>query len=320
MTPGYDKALYLLPFDHRDSYLSGMFNFQRPLSELQREQVRDSKQLIYEGFLRAVADGVPIGSAGILVDEEFGGDILRDAHRWGFVTAVSVEQSGGDEFEFEYGADFFRHIETFDPTFAKVLVRYNPEGDSALNHRQAGRLKMISDHCRRSGRPFMFELLVPPTPEQLARLGESKTLYDRRLRPTLMCIAIRQLQDAGVEPDVWKVEGLERHDDCERVVAAARHDGRATVGCIVLGRGADETRVRRWLTTAGKADGFIGFAVGRTTFWDAVAAYRAQTISRAEAIDRIAGRMREWIDVFEHARLSRTTHVPHQHHERRNPP
>lgn len=320
MTSGYDKALYLLPFDHRNSYVSGLFEFKRPYSDSQREQVRDSKQLIYEGFMQAVGKGGPNGSAGILVDEEFGRDILRDAHRRGFVTAVSVEQSGSDEFQFEYGLDFFRHVETFDPTFAKVLVRYNPEGDTDLNRRQAGRLKMISDHCRSNGRLFMFELLVPATPEQLARLGESKNLYDRRLRPTLMCIAIRRLQDAGVEPDVWKVEGLERHDDCERIVAAARHDGRGTVGCIVLGRGADETKVRSWLTTAGKADGFIGFAVGRTTFWDAVAAYLAQTISRTEAIDRIAGRMREWIDVFEHARLSRATHVPHQHHERRSPP
>lgn len=194
MTPGHDKALYLLPFDHRNSYVSGLFGFQRPLSESQREQVRDSKQLIYEGFLQAVAGAVPIESAGILVDEEFGSDILHDAHRRGFVTAVSIEQSGSDEFEFEYGADFFRHIETFDPTFAKVLVRYNPGGDSALNHRQAGRLRMISDHCRRSGRPFMFELLVPATPDQLVEMRQSKALYDRRLRPV---VADRPLAAVG---------------------------------------------------------------------------------------------------------------------------
>ena len=309
MTPGYNKALYLLPFDHRNSYISGLFDFKRPLSASQDEQVRDSKQLIYEGFRQAVADGVPNRSAGILVDEEFGSDILRDARRRGFVTAISIEQSGSNEFEFEYGADFYRHIETFDPTFAKVLVRYNPEGDPELNRRQAGRLKMISDHCRHCERPFMFELLVPATPEQMARVGDSKALYDRRLRPTLMCMAIRQLQDAGIEPDVWKVEGLSRHDDCERIVAAARHDGRGSVGCIVLGRGADVARVRRWLTTAAKVEGFIGFAVGRTTFWDAVAAYRAQTMTRAQAVAHISGRLREWIDVFEHARLARTSSI-----------
>ena len=309
MTPGYDKALYLLPFDHRNSYVSGLFDFKPPLSPSQSEQVRDSKQLIYQGFRQALADGVPTESAGILVDEEFGSDILRDAHGRGFVTAMSTEQSGSDEFEFEHSAEFSRHIETFDPTFAKVLVRYNPEGDTALNRRQADRLKMLSNYCQRSQRPFMFELLVPSTRDQLARMGDSKTLYDRRLRPTLMCTAIRQLQEAGIEPDVWKVEGLSRHEDCERIVAAARHDGRGAVGCIVLGRDADVARVRRWLTTAAKVEGFIGFAVGRTTFWDAVAAYRAQTMTRAEAVAQIARRLSEWVDIFEQARLSRAAPV-----------
>lgn len=170
MTRGYDKALYLLPFDHRNSYVSGLFGFKAPLSAAQSEQVRDSKQLIYEGFRQALTQGLPDDSAGILVDEEFGTDILHDARRRGLVTAMSVEQSGSDEFELEYGADFARHIEAFDPTFAKVLVRYNPEGDKALNQRQAYRLRMLSDYCQHTSRHFMFELLVPATAEQLARV------------------------------------------------------------------------------------------------------------------------------------------------------
>lgn len=307
MNLGYDKALYLLPFDHRNSYVSGLFNFKLPLSAQQIDQVRDSKQLIYEGFMQALAGGVPSGSAGILVDEEFGTDILRDAHRRGYVTALSTEQSGSDEFEFEYGADFARHIEAYDPTFAKVLVRYNPEGDQAMNLRQAGRLKMLSDHCRSTQCRFMFELLVPATGEQRARAGGNEASYDRDIRPTLMCMAIRALQDAGVEPDVWKIEGLTRRDDCERIAAAARHDGRSAVGCIVLGRGADEAKVRHWLATAGRVDGFIGFAVGRTTFWDAVAGYRAQAMTRTQAVAQIALRLRQWVDIFENARQSRVS-------------
>ena len=71
----------------------------------------------------------------------------------------------------------------------------------------------------------------------------------------------------------------------------------------------DPAKVRHWLTLAAKVDGFIGFAVGRTTFWDAVAAYRAQTMTRAQAVAQIARRLREWVDIFEHARLSRVTGV-----------
>ena len=307
MNLGYEKALYLLPFDHRHSYVKSLFKLEPPLSAVQAARVSDSKQLIYEGFLSAIDKGVPRAAGGILVDEEFGADILRDARRRGFVTALSTEQSGADEFEFEYAADFARHIESFDPTFAKALVRYNVEGNDDLNRRQAGRLKQLSDHCRRSRRRFMLELLVPATEAQLLRLGGDKDAYDRDMRPTLMQEAIRALQNAGVEPDVWKVEGLAQGGDCERVAAAARCGGRGAVGCIVLGRGADEAQVRRWLVTAAGVEGFIGFAVGRTTFWDALLGWQAQALTRAEAVARIAGRLREWVDTFERARMAHPT-------------
>jgi len=299
MKKGYDKPLYLLPFDHRASYVCGLFDFEFPLTVHQHEQVAASKQLIYEGFLQTLERGMPPGCGAILVDEQFGNAILRDAHQRGIVTALSVEQSGDEEFEFEYGADFASHIEAFDPTFAKVLVRYNPYGDLALNHRQAGRLAQLSRYCEETGRRFMFELLVPATHSQMAQVDGSALDYDRRLRPTLMCEAMRELQKAGVEPDVWKVEGLSRRDDCERIVRAARHDGRSGVGCIVLGRGADEAKVCRWLTTAAGVDGFIGFAVGRTSFWDAVAGWHAHRLTRAQATSQIAARLREWVDIFE---------------------
>ena len=305
MSLGYDKALYLLPFDHRQSYVTDMFHFKPPLDATQRDQVIDSKQLIYEGFRQALTQGVPFDAAGILVDEQFGAAILRDARQRGCVTALSVERSGTDEFEFEYGADFASHIEAFDPTFAKVLVRYNPEGDPALNLRQLGRLKQLSEYCRRSQRRFMFELLVPPTADQLARLDGNKDVFDRQARPLLMQQTLQGLQDAGIEPDVWKVEGLDLHADGERMVQIAQRGGREQVGCIVLGRGADEARVRGWLTVAAGVPGFIGFAVGRTSFWDAVSGYRAQTLTRAEATTQIAGRLREWVDIFESARLAR---------------
>lgn len=120
----------------------------------------------------------------------------------------------------------------------------------------------------------------------------------------LGCDAIRQLQAAGVEPAVWKVEGLAQRDDCQRIVAAARCDGRDTVGCIVLGRGADEAQVRHWLATAAGVAGFIGFAVGRTTFWDAVVGWHAHTLTRSDAVAQIALRLRGWVEPFERARAA----------------
>ncbi|WP_031409723.1 2-deoxy-5-keto-D-gluconate 6-phosphate aldolase domain-containing protein [Thiomonas sp. FB-Cd] len=305
MTSGDDQALYLLPFDHRHSYLTGMFHFKPPLTTQQHADVCDSKQLIYEGFQLALEAGVPRDAAGILVDEEFGSAILRDAHQRGFITALSTESSGSEEFRFEYGDDFARHIEVFDPTFAKVLVRYNPEGDHAMNLRQAQRLKQLSDVCQANERRFMFELLVPATEQQLAGLKGDRAAYDLTMRPKLMVEAIHALQDAGIEPDVWKIEGLAERDDCVGIVDAVRRGGRSTVSCIVLGRGADEASVRSWLATAAGVPGFIGFAVGRTSFWDAVAAYRTGTLTRVAAAAQIAGRLREWVDIFERGRMAR---------------
>jgi myo-inositol catabolism protein IolC len=299
--PGYTTPIYLLPFDHRHSYITGMFHFTLPLTDAQHAVVSGSKRVIYDGFLQAVRDGMPRDRAGILVDEEFGAEILRDAVRDGYVTAVSTEKSGSDEYEFEYGSAFAAHLKAVGPTFAKVLVRYNPEGDAALNQRQTARLKQLSDYCRGADQRLMFELLVPATQSQLDSVHGEAAAYDLRLRPALMVTAIRALQDAGVEPDVWKVEGLDRREDCERIVAIARRNGRTDVGCIVLGRGADEKKVVAWLETAAAVPGFIGFAVGRTTFWDPVADYLAQRVTRDEAVARIAARYAEWAAIFERA-------------------
>lgn len=301
MSLGYNRPLYLLPFDHRQSYVTGMFHFTPPLTADEHDMVADSKQVIYEGFRQAVGIGVPVPRAGILVDEEFGASVLRDAIEHRYVTALSTEKSGSNEFEFEYGSAFAEHIEAFGPTFAKVLVRYNPEDDAALNRRQTGRLKQLSDYCRAADQRFMFELLVPATKAQLDRVQRDQSNYDRHIRPELMLQTICTLQDAGVEPDVWKIEGLDRREDCERVVDTARRGGRGDVGCIVLGRGADEQKVVSWLETAASVPGFIGFAVGRTTFWDAVAAYEAHTSTRQEASARVAQRFREWAAIFERA-------------------
>jgi myo-inositol catabolism protein IolC len=302
MTIGYDKPLYVLPFDHRASFSKELFGWQGPLSPEQTAQIAAVKRVIFDALKAAVADGVPKQRTGILVDEQFGADILRDAAGEGLLTACPAEKSGQNEFDFEYGSDFARHIERFNPTFCKVLVRYNCGGNKALNRRQAERLRQLSDYLHASGRRYMFELLVPPEQSQLQRLDGDKKAYDIQLRPTLMVQAIRELQDAGVEPDVWKIEGLDRSEDCRKVVAAARRAGRDKVSCIILGRHENDNKVREWLTTAAAVPGFIGFAVGRTTFWDPLVSYRAQKITRETAVAQIAASFRMCVDVFENAK------------------
>ena len=295
---GFDRPLYILPFDHRGSCQSGLFGWKGTLTAEQTARVAASKSIIYDGLLAAVAGGVPQARAGILVDEQFGAPILRDARARGFLTAAPAEKSGQHEFDFEYGDDFARHIEEFLPTFCKVLVRYNPEGDAEMNRRQAARLRHLSEYLHRRGRKFMFELLVPAEKAELEELHGDQRAYDRSRRPRHMVDAIHELQDAGVEPDVWKVEGLDRLDDCAAVVAAARFAGRTGVGCIILGRGEDEAKVESWLSTAAGVPGFIGFAVGRTTFWDALVGWRDGRVTREAAVAEVARRYSRWCQIF----------------------
>jgi myo-inositol catabolism protein IolC len=300
---GFNEPLYVLPFDHRGSFQTKMFGWTGTLSADQTAEIAATKQVIYDGFKAALHGGVPEQKAGILVDEQFGGAILRDARANGYTTACPAEKSGQEEFDFQYGEEFAKHIEAFQPTFCKVLVRYNPEGDRALNQRQAARLKRLSDYLHANGRSkFMFELLVPAEKAQLDHVKGDKKAYDVELRPRLMVQTIMELQDAQVEPDVWKIEGLDHREDCEKVVAAARRRGRDNVGCIILGRGENDQKVREWLTIAAAVEGFIGFAVGRTSFWDPLINMLARKITREDAVAQIAGRYREFVDIFDKAR------------------
>jgi 5-dehydro-2-deoxygluconokinase len=300
---GFNQPLYILPFDHRGSFQTKMFGWKGALSPDQTAEIAATKQVIYDGFKAAIQAGVARQKAGILVDEQFGAAILRDATTNSYATACPAEKSGQEEFDFEYGEDFAKHIEAFHPTFCKILVRYNPEGDRALNQRQAARLKRLSEFLHSQGRSrFMFELLVPPEKEQLDRLKGDKKAYDLELRPRLMVRTIQELQDAHVEPDVWKIEGLDRREDCEEIVATSRRGGRDQVGCIILGRGENDQKVREWLSTAATVPGFVGFAVGRTSFWDPLMQLRAKQITRDAAVAEIARRYREFVDIFENAR------------------
>jgi myo-inositol catabolism protein IolC len=302
MISGYTRPLYLLPFDHRTSYVTKLFGWKEPLNVEQAVAVAQSKYVIYDGFRRAIADHVPADKVGILVDEEFGSAILRDASNKGYITVASVEKSGQEEFDFIYGEDFPQHIEAVHPTFAKVLVRYNPDGEAALNERQAGRLRRLCEYLQMTRRLFIFELLVPALSMQVEQVGGDKNAYDLQLRPQLMLRAIKALQDAGVEPDVWKVEGLDRRDDCVRLAELARSGGRDSVGIIVLGRGAEQERVAHWLQIAATVPGYIGFAVGRTSWWQPVVDVQARRISKREAAGQIAHNFEEWIRIFEEAR------------------
>jgi myo-inositol catabolism protein IolC len=298
---GYDRNLYILAFDHRGSFQKKFFGISGEPNSEETERIADAKSVIFEGFQGAVDEGAPKESAGLLVDEQFGADIVRRAKKEGFLFAMPVEKSGQDEFDFQYGDDFGAHIEEFDPTFSKVLVRYNPEGDGEMNRRQSERLRRLSDWLHEHDRKFLFELLVPAEPHQLERVTGDTDRFDKELRPDLMLQAIKEIQDTGIEPDIWKIEGIDRREDCGRISEQVRSGGRDGVACVVLGRGADEAAVVHWLHQGVGVPGYIGFAIGRTIWWNPLKAFVDGNASREDTAATIAANYRRMIDVWTEA-------------------
>jgi 5-dehydro-2-deoxygluconokinase len=303
MPLGYDGKLYILAFDHRGSFQKQMFGIEGDPTPEQVETISDAKRLIFEGLLEAVERGAQAGATGVLVDEQFGSDVPTRARAAELELAMPVEKSGQPEFDFQYGEDFAAHIEDFDPDFSKVLVRFNPDDpDTEMNARQLVRLKRLADWLHEHDRKFLFELLVPATKAQLDSVGGSSDRYDEELRPELMRRAIEAIQDHGIEVDIWKIEGVDQQTDADKLAKQARSgEGRGGVTCVLLGRGASTEKVEQWLRQAAPIDGFIGFAIGRSIWWDALKGYLDKSLDRGQAVKLVADNYLHFVSVYEEA-------------------
>jgi myo-inositol catabolism protein IolC len=301
MALGYDGKLFILAFDHRGSFQKKMFGIEGEPDEEQTRQISDAKHLIYEGMVKATEkSSVPPDQVGVLVDEQFGSSIPEEAREAGLKLAMPVEKSGQNEFDFEYGDAFGEHIDEFNPDFSKVLVRYNPDDDPDLNERQRERLKRLGDWLHDNGHKYLFELLVPATDAQLESVSGDTDRYDAELRPELMRRAIEELQNAGIEVDIWKIEGVDERNDAETLAQQTRKgEGREGVVCVLLGRGASDEKVDQWLRAAAPVQGFVGFAIGRSIWWDALKGFLDGSIEREAAAQKIADNYLRFIKVYE---------------------
>jgi myo-inositol catabolism protein IolC len=299
---GYDGKLYILAFDHRGSFIK-RFGIEGDPTAEETDRIADGKHLIFEGLQTALRRGADPSVTGALVDEQFGGPshVPEQAKAAGLKLAMPVEKSGQHEFDFEYGEDFGAHIEAFDPDFSKVLVRYNPDGDQELNRRQTARLRRLADWLHEHDRKFLFELLVPAEAAQLATVDGATDRYDAELRPELMRRAIAELQDAGVEADIWKIEGVDTREDCERIAAQAQAGGRTGVVCVVLGRGADDDKVDHWLRQGAPVPGYVGFAIGRSIWGGPLSGFLDGSLSREDAATRVADNFLRFVEVYQAA-------------------
>jgi len=289
-----DSPLFLLAFDHRSGLVRGLLPGRETRAG---ELLHGAKQAIFEGAVAGLARaaggaGAARGVAGVLVDEQYGGAVVPLAQGAGLVTAVAIEASGQDEFELEYGEQAAAHLEALAPTYAKVLVRYNPGGDAAANARQCAALAEVSRMVAGTSSQLLFELLVPPTTAQLDSVNGDRDRYDAELRAELTIATIDAFQRAGVEAPLWKLEGFETVAEAEAVAA------QAGAPCIVLGRNAPQPRVDHWLSVAAAARGWEGFAIGRSIWWSAIGGLIHDGLPREQAVAEIAERYAQAIDVY----------------------
>lgn len=297
-----DPLLLILAMDHRDSLERELYRLTAPPTPAEAARIAADKLLVYRALLDA-SEHLPAGARpGILVDEQYGASVAELAQYVPTVDlAMPIEASGHPWFQFAFGGDWKAHAEFFATGHSKVLIRDNPGFDASDRSAQMATVATVSAWAMAAGRPLIVELLIPGTDADLASVGGDALRYDRELRPGLTQQVIRELQDAGVEPALWKVEGPETTADARAIAELARRDGR-TARCIVLGRHAPTDRLEHWLDVAAPVADFVGFAIGRSIWWDALSDRLAGTIDEEGAQKRIAANYLQYANDFFAAR------------------
>lgn len=297
---GYSEDLYILAFDHRGTITKGLLGVEgREPTQDEANKVSELKKIIFDGFLKANESGITGGDPAILVDETFGLEVQQKAKELNIKFAAPVEKSGQKVFDFEYGDQFREKINEIGADFVKILVRWNPDDEEEIRETQGNRIKELSDWLSENDKKFLLEFLVPATEEQLASVENDQARYDSEIRPKLAVKVVEEMRERGADPDIWKIEGLDTSEDCEKVAHAIRTGDREDVIAVVLGRGASDEKVNEWLRAGSSVEGYKGFAIGRSIFWDALKGFHEGEKSREEAVEEIAQSYLGFLSVYQ---------------------
>jgi myo-inositol catabolism protein IolC len=298
-----NRVLLILAADHRDSLERGLYGLTAPPTPVQAARISADKLLVYQALLEA-ADQLPAQSqAGMLIDEQYGASVAELAsHSAGAVSlCMPLEASGQEWFHFAYGEDWQRHAGFFAADHAKVLMRDNPSLDASHREHQARRLAQVSAWAATANRSLILELLVPATGADKDATAGNMDRYDDELRPGHTLQIMEYLQDHGVEPAFWNVEGLGRHDDAVAVAAMAQRGGRQA-RCIVGGRHAPREKLRHLLQVAAPIPGWDGFAIGHSIWWDPLQAHLRHHCTAGQARRRIRAAYLDYVSYYLSAR------------------
>jgi 5-dehydro-2-deoxygluconokinase len=274
------EKLCILPFDHQTG-LWKAFGWTVPITLEQEILMEQTRMIIYQGYLKSLEMGVIKQETAILTDDNYGRKVIEQAKKDNVPVIYTLEKSGQPYLLFNH-ENWQEKISEIQPDWIKTLVRYNPLNDPGHLQITRENLLLVSNFAKEHTIGFMIEPLVPPTPEQ-----SENNDYDHQLRPDLTVQMIHEIYNAGIFPNIWKIEGSDTTEFYKKSAdAIASHDSNARI--VVLGRNETLDQVGQWLTVGGENDSVIGFAVGRTVFLDAIKKFIAGEYTDQQAIDQIS--------------------------------
>ena len=275
------QPVYMLAIDHRWQWEEWC-----DANGVDRSRIPSVKDLAAEAFLESRRRSTAVQTSGaLLVDLTYGRTAFEAVRDAGAVVGTPAEKAGA--FPLEWTDVFERSL---PGAFVKVLVRHRSDMETAIVTRQREQLLDLQRWCAAAGKTFVLEVLVSPA------AGEEPH-FDSDGRPQRLAEYIRNSYDIGLVPDFWKIEGMPDRDSLQVVDAAIRQvEGPLQ---LILGKGAGMDAVRIWFNAAAGAPTAAGFAIGRTVYFEPASQWLLGTISREDAIARIAGNYEAVIAAWE---------------------
>ncbi len=280
--------LYILPFDHRGSFMK-LINASQPPTKRDIQKAKAYKKIIYLAFLKSLKE-VPKKHTAILGDEWLSKDILKDAKKKKIIICNTFEKSGKKEFQFER-KDWKKQLQEIKPDYAKILIRYNPK-NKKINLRQAKKLAGFGRYLKNKKAKFLLEIITPnQTREERSSSVSRKSPIS--MKPKTILKAIKQLQKKGAHPDIWKLEGINKIKDMKKISKQIKSK------IVILGRGENKKKAEHWLKIAAKFDNVIGFAIGRTIFANPLKDYNNKKTTKEQTINKISKNYINFVKLFE---------------------
>jgi len=212
---------------------------------------------------------------GLLCDHRLGRDALYKAAGQGLWIGRPVEWPGSRplELEPELGPDFGGLSEWPLDHVVKCLCFYHTDDTAEMKAQQEATVLRLFTAARRNRLEFLLEVI----PSKVAQVKDGTN-----------AAIIRRFYELGIYPDWWKLEPMTSDAAWQLACAAIKENDPHVRGIVVLGLAAEEAELVASFKVAARYPLVKGFAVGRTIFAEAAAAYMTGDIAADVAIAQMA--------------------------------